>query len=108
MTLYQNLDTMLGLNSKGKPLLFTHRARSVRSLEKGMVFMQFPGKGVCFLLKVKYISNSQNAGNCTDSSLKFKNFLGKPKTSHHNSFHNSFTREPTEVFYLKLIIGMDH
>ena len=80
MTLYQNLDIMLGLNSKGKPLLFTHRARSVRSLEKGMVFMQFPGKGVCFLLKVKYISNSQNAGNCTDSSPKFKNFLGKSKT----------------------------
>ena len=93
MTLYQNLDTMLGLNSKGKPLLFTHRARSVRSLEKGMVFMQFPGKGVCFLLKVKYISNSQNAGNCTDSSPKFKNFLGKPKTI--ISIHFIYS-EPTE------------
>ena len=93
MTLYQNLDIMLGLNSKGKPLLFTHRARSVRSLEKGMVFMQFPGKGVCFLLKVKYISNSQNAGNCTDSSPKFKNFLGKPKTI--ISIHFIYS-EPTE------------
>ena len=57
-----------------------------------------------FSTQSKYISNSQNAGNCTDSSPKFKNFLGKPKTI--ISIHFIYS-EPTEVHTLFEVDNMN-